>query len=123
MRDKKATIYHNPNCGTSRKVHTILVDRGYELDVIKYMDAGLSSADILAMMFKLENKEMILRTTEDAYQNLKVKPETDQQIADAIAKNPRIMQRPVVIIEETGIVARPVEFFETWLDQKEEPRD
>ncbi len=119
MSKKEATIYHNPKCGTSRKALQLLEDKGYTLNIIKYLEAGLTEQDILDLMSRLENKELILRKKEPDYKELQPKPATDEEIAKAIAANPRIMDRPIVLINGTGVVGRPHDFFQSWLEETE----
>ncbi len=118
MSDKKATIYHNKRCGTSRKVLQYLEDEEFDLDVILYMDANLTKEDFLELISRLENKELILRKKEESYKKLDKKPESDQEVAALLAQNPRVMERPIVIFGENGIVARPLEFLENWINNK-----
>ncbi len=113
-----ATIYHNPKCSTSRKVKTYLEESGYNVEVVPYLTAGLSSSDFKKLISKVENNDVIMRTKEEEYKQLKPKPNTIQEMAEALADHPRIMERPVVVIGEDAIVARPFDYFEHWVTSK-----
>lgn len=113
---KAATIYHNPKCTTSTKVLAYLQDHDYEITVINYLDAGLTPEDYIHLMDKLENKDKILRMREEEYKSLQPKPNTDEEIAKAMSLHPRIQERPIVLIGDRGIVARPYEYFVEWIE-------
>jgi arsenate reductase (glutaredoxin) len=105
----KATIWHNPNCGTSRKTLAILKETpGIEVEVIEYLKTPPSRAKLAA----LYNKAGItpregLRTKQD-----EAKPFLDapgDAILDAMIANPILIERPLVETDKGVRLCRPQE--------------
>jgi arsenate reductase len=98
----KATIYHNPNCGTSRKTLDILQDSGADVTVIEYLKSP-PSRDELKRLYEragLSPREG-LRTREAEAAALA--GADDETVLDAMMANPALIERPLV---ETGKGAR-----------------
>jgi arsenate reductase len=95
----KATIWHNPKCGTSRKTLAILEETpGVEVEVIEYLKTP-PSRDKLAALYKaagMTPREGLRAKQEEA------KPFLDADgdaILDAMVASPILIERPLV---ETG---------------------
>lgn len=105
----KATIWHNPACGTSRKTLAILQETpGVDLTVVEYLKNPYS-ADKLRELFKdagLTAREALrLRGTDAEERGLKDASEDD--ILTAMAANPAYVERPVVETEKGVRLCRP----------------
>jgi arsenate reductase len=107
----KATIWHNPKCGTSRNTLAILEETpGVEVEVIEYLktpytrdklvqlfrDAGVSPGQALRMM-GTDAEERGLNTA------------SDKAILDAMAANPAYVNRPFVETAKGARFCRPAE--------------
>lgn len=104
----KATIWHNPACGTSRKTLDILTESGADVTVIEYLkvpytrekldqllrDAGLSAREAL----RLRGTDAEERGLTEA---------DDQAILDAMVANPAYVNRPLVETEKGVRLCRP----------------
>ena len=104
------TIYHNPRCGTSRTVLQTLHERGIQAEVIEYLQTPLSRSE-LAKLIKdagLSAREAI-RSKEAVFQELKLDDPsvTDEQLLDAMARHPILMNRPFVVKEKGTRLCRP----------------
>jgi arsenate reductase len=98
----KATIYHNPNCGTSRKTLDILKDSCAELNVVEYLRAPPSRAELKRLYDRAGiSPRDGLRAKEPLAEQLGLNREdvTEDQILDAMMKHPILINRPLV---ETG---------------------
>ena len=95
----KATIWHNPNCGTSRKTLAILEETpGLEIEVIQYLKAP-PSREQLAALYRVAGitpREGLRTKQEEAKALLSA---SDDAILDAMIANPVLIERPLV---ETG---------------------
>ncbi len=97
----KATIWHNPNCGTSRKTLAILEETdGVDVDVIEYLKTPPSAAK-LAQLYRdagmTPQQGLRLRGTDAAERGL---PQAaDEAVLAAMADEPNLIERPLV---ETG---------------------
>lgn len=108
----RLTIYHNPRCGTSRKVLKALEDAGCDVQVILYLKTP-SSADELATLAAQTGKgaREILREKEPLVKTLGLdNPETPEaEIIAAIAEHPILLNRPIVVKGDKALVCRPAE--------------
>lgn len=104
----KATIWHNPRCGTSRNVLAILQEAGAEVTVFEYLKEPLSPDELRRLYAKagMTPREG-LRAKEPAAEALK--DATDDQIVDAMMLNPILINRPLVETEMGAMLARPSE--------------
>jgi len=108
----KATIYHNPMCGTSRKTLEILNNEGADVTVIEYLKAP-PSRDELKCLYEsagitprqgLRDKEPLA-----AELGLTDPGVSDEAILDAMMEHPILIQRPLVETEKGVRLCRPQE--------------
>lgn len=106
------TMYHNPRCSKSREalaqVQAHAERTGAPLTVVDYQKTPLDAAQLHALHGKLgvPVREMV-RTGEDAYAELKLQDADDAALLAAVAAHPILLQRPVVVIGDRAIIARP----------------
>ena len=113
----KITIWHNPRCTKSREGLAILEENSCDTEVIKYLDAAVSANDVkeLLNMLSLSAREL-MRTTEAIYKELNLKNETDEEkLIEAMAGNPKLIQRPIIIKDGKAIIGRPKELIGEFL--------
>lgn len=108
----KATIYHNPKCGTSRKTLEILNDAGADVTVIEYLKSppGREELKRLYRRAGISPREG-LRAREEIAEELGLnRPEvSDDEILDAMMEHPILIQRPLVETEKGVRLCRPQE--------------
>ncbi len=105
----KATIWHNPACGTSRKTLAILEETpGLDVTVIRYLDQPYERADLARLIGEagLTPRDALrLRGTDAAERGL---PDADADaILDAMAANPAYVERPFVRTGKGARLCRP----------------
>ena len=106
------TIYHNPNCSTSRKVLGLLRDAGHKPEVIEYLKTPPTRDRMKELLKSMDMKPRdILRRSGTPYDELGLGDPalTDDQILDALEKHPILMQRPVVVSQKGTRLCRPLE--------------
>ncbi|HIC31411.1 MAG TPA: arsenate reductase (glutaredoxin) [Flavobacteriaceae bacterium] len=104
-------IYHNPRCRKSREGLQILEDSGKEFEIVKYLDE-IPTEEELSYIIKLLNINPIdlVRKNESIWKdNFKNKELTDNEIITAMVKNPKLIERPIVVNNNKAIVGRPPE--------------
>ena len=106
----KATIWHNPACGTSRKTLALLKERGCEVEVIEYLKHP-PSRDKLVQLYRdaglRPGEGLRLRGTDAEERGL---PKADDAtVLDAMAADPRLIERPLVETEKGVRLCRPQE--------------
>ncbi len=109
------TIYHNPRCGTSRNVLQALQDRGIQTDVVEYLNTPLASGELrqLIQSAGLTPREAI-RSKEALFDELGLGDPgvSDDQLIDAMAAHPILMNRPFVVTEKGTRLCRPAAVLE-----------
>ena len=106
----KATIWHNPNCGTSRKTLEILRAEGAEVIVREYLKEPPSKDELRAIYRRagLSPREG-LRAKESLARDLDLVDGavSDEAILDAMAANPVLIERPLVETAKGVRLCRP----------------
>lgn len=106
----KAAIWHNPACGTSRKTLALLEEHGCEVEVIEYLKQPPERAK-LAQLYRdagmTPAEGLRLRGTDAEQRGL---PHADADIVlDAMAADPRLIERPLVETAKGVRLCRPQE--------------
>ena len=107
----KATIWHNPKCGTSRNTLAILEERdGVDVEVVRYLDNPPTRAK-LAQLFAdagmTPAQGLRLRGTDAQERGL---PDADADaVLDAMVADPILIERPLVETEKGVRLCRPKE--------------
>lgn len=103
------SIYHNPRCSKSREGLAILESQNKDYQIIKYMDDVLSVEKLKEIIQILKIKPIeLVRTNELIWkQNYKNSELSDDQIIDAMISHPNLIERPIVIHGNKGVIGRP----------------
>ncbi|MBU1287499.1 MAG: arsenate reductase family protein [Alphaproteobacteria bacterium] len=106
------TYLHNPGCSTSRKGLELLESKGITLDVRKYMNASeqLSVDELKDIAVKMGGVSPRAFLRESNAKDAGVSPEApDADLFAAMAANPKLIQRPILIKGDKAVLGRPVE--------------
>ncbi|MBS9536016.1 arsenate reductase (glutaredoxin) [Mycobacterium sp. M1] len=105
-----ATIYHNPRCSTSRKTLELLHDNGIEPLVVEYLKTPPTRAQIAEMIAAAGiGVRDAVRTGEAVYAELNLADASDDELLDAMAAHPILIQRPFVVTDKGTRLARPLD--------------
>ena len=108
----KATIYHNPMCGTSRKTLEILNNEDADVTVVEYLKAppGREELKRLYQRAGISPRDG-LRAKEQLAEELGLTDPSvsDDTILDAMMEHPILIQRPLVETEKGVRLCRPQE--------------
>lgn len=104
-------IYHNNRCSKSRCGLEILENSGKPFEVIKYLDENLSAKALKEIINLLNIKPIdLVRKNESIWKTeYKGKVLTDTEVIDAMVKNPKLIERPIVVNGNKAIIGRPPE--------------
>lgn len=106
------TIYHNPSCGTSRNVLAMIRSTGEEPRVIEYLKTPPTRAELQELLKAMGMPVRdLLRRKGTPYEALGLdNPDlTDDQLFEAIAQHPVLIQRPIVVTPLGTRLCRPSE--------------
>ncbi|GAL81290.1 arsenate reductase [Algibacter lectus] len=102
-------IYHNPRCSKSRQGLEILENSGKPFEIVKYLDDNLSAKALTEMVTLLGIKPIeLVRKNEAIWKSdFKGKDLTDTEVIEAMANNPKLIERPIVINGKKAVIGRP----------------
>lgn len=112
------TILHNNRCGKSRAAVQFLESKGIDFETRLYLDSPLSEVEIEEVLKKLElPADELIRKNEELWKEKFSSVSYSQQGLISILVNyPKLLQRPIVIMENKAIIARDLEKLEQFLN-------
>jgi arsenate reductase (glutaredoxin) len=106
----KSVIYHNPRCSTSRKTLDLLRENGVEPEVVQYLKTPPSRAELVKMIKAAGiDVRTAVRKREALYTELGLADASDEELLDAMAENPILIERPFVVTPKGTRLARPID--------------
>ena len=109
---KRATIYHNPKCSTSRQVLEMIEAAGYKPDVIEYLKAGWNKKQLKELFAAAGlTPRQALRTKAKEAEDLGLLDAkvSGAKLLDAMIAHPVLVERPFVVTSKGALLARPKE--------------
>lgn len=102
-------IYHNNRCRKSREGIEILENSGKEFQIVKYLENTPSKVELKELIELLGIKPIdLVRKNEAIWKSdFKDKNLNEDEIVDAMIKNPKLIERPIVINGNKAIIGRP----------------
>ncbi len=105
-------IYHNPRCSKSRQTLALLEENGVTPEIILYLETPPSRATLKTLVEKLgvSSARDMMRIKEVPYTDLSLKNVTaETALIDAMAENPILIERPIVVNGDKAAIGRPPE--------------
>src|SRR5262245_6219668 len=106
------TIYHNPQCGTSRNTLGLIRNAGIEPTIIEYLKTPPTRAELASLIARMGlTARDVMRTkgTPAAELGLTEATRSDDEILDAMMKHPILINRPIVVTSLGVKLCRPSE--------------
>ncbi|KTD74733.1 arsenate reductase (glutaredoxin) [Legionella waltersii] len=101
-------IYHNPRCSKSREALELIRNHGFNPVVIEYLKTPLDIEQLRALRAHFTLEEFI-RTNEPVFKELQLSLKNEDQVLQALVKEPALMQRPIIAFKGKAIIGRPPE--------------
>ena len=104
------TVFHHPQCSTSRHALTVADDLGVDVEVVQYLRTPLTRDALLALMARLEDSPADLVRKDSFFKDHGLDAAdytTPDEVADLLVEHPRLMERPVLVRGERAIIGRP----------------
>ena len=104
-------IYVNPSCSKCRTALSILDERNVQADEVRYLDAPPGVADLkdLMRLLGIEDPRLMMRTGEAIYAELALDASEGDALLEAITKHPILLERPIFVVGDRAVIARPPE--------------
>ena len=106
------TIFHNPNCGTSRGTLELLREKGLKPKVIEYLKAGWTEPQLKTLFRQMgvsPREALRVRGTDAEARGLTDPGVSDEAIVKAMTENPILVERPIVVTAKGAALCRPKE--------------
>jgi len=104
------TIWHNPRCSKSRATLALIEEAGITPTIHRYLDDAPSEAEIREVLALLDiPAEKLVRKGESLFKELGLKDADEDTLIKAMAENPKLVERPVVIKDGKAALGRPPE--------------
>jgi arsenate reductase len=106
------TIFHNPNCGTSRNTLALLREKGLEPKVVEYLKAGWTEAQLKELFTSMgvsPRDVLRVRGADAEARGLTDPGVSDAAILKAMAENPILVERPIVVTPKGAALCRPAD--------------
>lgn len=108
---KKPVLLHNPRCSKSRQTKALLEERGLDFEVRLYLEEPLGAQELMALAGRLGGSlHGCIRMKESAYAKAGLTgSSSENELAEAMAAEPILMERPVLIVGDRAAIGRPPE--------------
>jgi arsenate reductase len=106
------TIFHNPQCGTSRNTLALIRNAGIEPQVVLYLQTPPTRAELVQLIADCGlSVRAVLRSKGDVYDALQLDAPTlsDDALLDAMVAHPILINRPIVVTPLGTRLCRPSE--------------
>ena len=104
-------IYEKPTCSKCTGVRHILTEAGVPFRTVDHFHERVSTETIRMLLAKLQcDVRDIVRWDETRAQEQNLAPSSsDEQLISALAEYPELLQRPIVVLGDRAMIARPPE--------------
>ena len=106
------TIFHNPRCSKSRQTLSLIQDKNIDINIIEYLKTPPDISQLKLILKKLGYEpRQLMRKSEQIYKDLDLGNEnkTTEDLVIAMAQNPILIERPIVLSGEKAAIGRPPE--------------
>ncbi len=108
----EVTIYHNPNCGTSRNVLGLIRNAGVEPNIIFYLETPPTREQLKSLIHDMGlTVRNVLRQKDTPFDQLGLADNkwTDEELIDFAMQYPILVNRPIVVTPRGTKLCRPSE--------------
>jgi len=116
--DGGVVVWYNPRCSKCRGAEDLLAAHGVPARKVFYLDDPPPRDEILRVLglLKAADPRALMRTSEPLFHELGLADASADELVDAMAQHPELIERPVVIRADRAVVARPPELLLSLLD-------
>ena len=108
----RTTIFHNPRCSKSRATLQLLKDRGHDPKIVLYLESPPGTEDLKSIVASLGIRPRdLMRKGEPEFQQQGLHdPDLgDDELIAAMVATPRLIERPIVLVNNRAAIGRPPE--------------
>lgn len=112
-------IMHNPRCSKSRAGLELVLAKNPEALVVRYLDLPPSREDLEFIVNNLDVEPGLLVRKDGHFKELNLNADdyvTPAAVVELLLEHPKLMERPVLVLDDKAILGRPPTKFEDYLD-------
>jgi arsenate reductase (glutaredoxin) len=104
-------LYINPACSKCRTAVALLQEHHVQAETIRYLDEPPTVADLKGLMqlLDIDDPRLMMRTGETLYTELALADQAGDALLEAISRHPILLERPIFVVGERAVIARPPE--------------
>ena len=104
-------VLFNPSCSKCRGARDILAERGVDAEYVEYLETAPDRDDLERYMklLGIDEPRQMMRTGESVYSELGLADADRDRLLEAITEHPVLLERPIVIVGDRAVMARPPE--------------
>ena len=106
------TIFHSPRCSKSRQTLSLIQEKSIDINIIEYLKTPPDISQLKQILKQLGYEpRQLMRKSEQIYKDLGLGNEnkTTEDLVIAMAQNPILIERPIVLSGEKAAIGRPPE--------------
>jgi arsenate reductase len=105
--------YHNNRCRKSREGLAFLESKNIQPEIINYLENKISKEELIELLKKLKiTASELVRKSESVYkENIKGKSLSENEIIKWLVKEPKLIERPILVNKNLAEIGRPKENF------------
>ncbi len=104
----RAQLSVNPSCSKCRTAQSLLDERRVPADPVRYLDELAELARLMKLL-GIDDPRLMMRTGEPVYAELALDDESGDALLEAITRHPILLERPIFVVGERAVIARPPE--------------
>ncbi|HVX17955.1 MAG TPA: arsenate reductase (glutaredoxin) [Acidimicrobiales bacterium] len=105
------TVWFNPRCSKCRQTRDLLAERDAPAEYREYLADAPTRAELTTLMRQLgiDDPRAMMRTGEAVYAEQGLDAVSGSALLDAIVEHPILLERPIVVLGDRAVIARPPE--------------
>ncbi len=109
--DEDVTVWFNPACSKCRGARDLLSERGVEANYLRYLEEapGRDQLEEVLKLLGTNDPRAIIRTGEAVYTELGLDSAGRDELLEAMAAHPILIERPIAIAGGRAVIGRPPE--------------
>jgi arsenate reductase (glutaredoxin) len=109
--EAEPALYFNPSCSKCRTADALLKEQGIDADLVRYLQSAPTVDELIRLMQQLgiDDPRAMMRTGEPVYAEGGLGDASDEQLLEAITRHPILLERPIFVLGQRAVIARPPE--------------
>ncbi len=109
--EAEPALYFNPSCSKCRTADALLTEHGIDAIQVRYLDTAPTVDELIRLMnlLGIDDPRSMMRTGESVYSELGLSDASEGELLEAITQHPILLERPIFVLGERAVIARPPE--------------